>query len=225
MLWRDAPQRPGAQHSTDSYLPVFILLLVIVGLATFVDESPLIRVVVGLGILVAVVATLRATGSEPQRLRLLVAGATVLGVGVVIGGVVDRTASTAVVMLLVAASLGYAAFSLVCRILEQTSIRINEVLAALTTYLQLALVFALTYSAAARVGDADFFTNGMPGELGDFVYFSVVTVTTLGYGDLTPATDLGRSLVMIETLLGQIILVVLVAFLVGMLAKPADRKR
>ena len=49
-----------------------------------------------------------------------------------------------------------------------------------------------------------------------FEYLSFVTITTLGYGDITPLTDKASALVIIEAVVGQIYLVVLVAWLVGM---------
>jgi hypothetical protein len=52
--------------------------------------------------------------------------------------------------------------------------------------------------------------------LSSFFYFSFVTLSTLGYGDITPALQLSRNLVVFEALLGQIYLVVMVAWLVGM---------
>jgi hypothetical protein len=48
-----------------------------------------------------------------------------------------------------------------------------------------------------------------------FVYYSFVTLTTLGYGDITPATSLARSLCILEAVIGQLYLVVQVAWLVG----------
>ena len=57
-----------------------------------------------------------------------------------------------------------------------------------------------------------------PGQHGpaDFAYFSYITMATVGYGDLTPATGLPRTNAVLEALIGQIFLVVLVARLVGM---------
>ena len=49
-----------------------------------------------------------------------------------------------------------------------------------------------------------------------FAYFSYITMATVGYGDLTPATGLPRTNAVLEALIGQIFLVVLVARLVGM---------
>jgi hypothetical protein len=48
-----------------------------------------------------------------------------------------------------------------------------------------------------------------------FVYFSFVTLTTLGYGDITPVTSLAKSLCILEAVIGQLYLVVQVAWLVG----------
>ena len=51
---------------------------------------------------------------------------------------------------------------------------------------------------------------------GASVYFSFVTLTTLGYGDILPLTDRARSLAYLEAVIGQIYLAVLVGKLVGM---------
>ena len=51
----------------------------------------------------------------------------------------------------------------------------------------------------------------------NFLYFSFVTITTVGYGDLTARTSLGRSIAIAEALTGQIYLVTVVAAIVGVL--------
>ena len=48
-----------------------------------------------------------------------------------------------------------------------------------------------------------------------FFYFSFVTLTTLGYGDISPVLEIHRSVTMLEAIVGQIYLVVVVAWLVG----------
>ena len=52
----------------------------------------------------------------------------------------------------------------------------------------------------------------------DFMFFSLTTVTTLGYGKPTPATDVGQLLATTEALIGQLYLVVVVALIVGLMA-------
>jgi hypothetical protein len=54
-------------------------------------------------------------------------------------------------------------------------------------------------------------------------YFNFVTLTTVGYGDLTPLHPLVRRLATVEALLGQLYLAVLVARLVGLYIAQADR--
>ena len=49
-----------------------------------------------------------------------------------------------------------------------------------------------------------------------FIYYSFVTITTLGYGDISPLTGKAGGLSIIEAISGQIYLVVLVSWLVGM---------
>ena len=52
-------------------------------------------------------------------------------------------------------------------------------------------------------------------EIGSAMYFSFVTLTTLGYGDITPVNSFARSLAFLEAAMGQIYLTVLIASLVG----------
>lgn len=49
----------------------------------------------------------------------------------------------------------------------------------------------------------------------DYIYFSFVTLTTLGYGDITPVSDLAKSMTLIIAISGQMYLTILVAMLVG----------
>jgi hypothetical protein len=58
----------------------------------------------------------------------------------------------------------------------------------------------------------------------DFLYFSYASLTTVGYGDLSPAEDLGRMLAVSEALLGQLYLVTVVALLVGNIGRDRTRR-
>lgn len=49
-----------------------------------------------------------------------------------------------------------------------------------------------------------------------FQYYSFVTITTLGYGDVTPVSDVAKALSVLEAVVGQLYLVVVIAWLVGM---------
>ena len=70
--------------------------------------------------------------------------------------------------------------------------------------------------------DSHFFAQGAASSV-KYLYFSFVVITTLGFGDLTPRTDLGRVIVSLEALLGQVFLVTVVAVLVANLGRAARR--
>ena len=65
-----------------------------------------------------------------------------------------------------------------------------------------------------------------PGSFSAFIYFGFVTLTTLGYGDITPALPLARSLATFTTLVGQLYLVIIMAFIIGKFlnTKGTDQK-
>jgi voltage-gated potassium channel Kch len=95
-----------------------------------------------------------------------------------------------------------------------------------SVYLLFALIWAMAYGITETL-DPEAFSVPLAGEGpgwmsgetgkndGHLTYFSFVTLTTLGYGDITPASDLARLLAMMEAMLGQLFLVIIVARLVG----------
>jgi Ion channel len=94
----------------------------------------------------------------------------------------------------------------------------------LAIYLLLGMFFALLGGAVAAIDDGPYFAGDPHSERSDFLYFSYVTLSTTGYGDLSPVTDVGRMLAVIEALIGQIYLVTVVAMIVANLRPRAARQ-
>ena len=113
---------------------------------------------------------------------------------------------------------GYAAINILRIIVKSEKVTKETIFAAIVAYLLIALMWAFLYMILERAspGSFSFPDKGLWGETMRFEYLSFVTITTLGYGDITPITDQASALVMIEAVIGQIYLVVLVAWLVGM---------
>jgi hypothetical protein len=88
---------------------------------------------------------------------------------------------------------------------------------AICVYLLLGMVFVFVYGAVSSLGSGAFFSQAGTGDgtRALRVYFSYVTLATLGYGDYTPAGNLGHALAVVEALLGQLYLVTVVALLVA----------
>ena len=96
------------------------------------------------------------------------------------------------------------------------------IVASLCAYLLLAVWFTNAYSLINIVDPSSFRVLSEPsnsfGDTADglALYYSIVTLTTLGYGDIVPTNSFARMLAAVEAIVGQIYLVVLVARLVGM---------
>ena len=90
-------------------------------------------------------------------------------------------------------------------------IDVRTVLGAICIYLLLGIMYAFLYAAIGAIGSDPFFVQTHHPGIQIFLYFSFVTQTTVGYGDYTAATDLGRTIATTEALLGQIYLVTIVA--------------
>lgn len=100
------------------------------------------------------------------------------------------------------------------RIFNHKRVTAQTLAGAVSVYLLLALAFAYGLGALDQYASEPIF--GTEQGSTSFMYFSMVTITTLGYGDLTPMTTFARYLATAEAVLGQIFLVVVVARLVSM---------
>lgn len=100
----------------------------------------------------------------------------------------------------------------------QQDVSADLIAGAIVAYLLMALMWSLLYGVFEAAHPGSF--NLPPGTLqippALFRYFSLVTITTVGYGDITPATPTARAFANLEAVVGQLYLVILVSWLVGM---------
>lgn len=100
-------------------------------------------------------------------------------------------------------------------IVDQGEANVKAVTGAVCVYVLIGLLFVFLYGVIATVSSGDFFAQGTDGTRSLRLYFSFVTLATLGYGDYTPAHELGRTLAIVEALFGQLYLVTVIALLVS----------
>jgi hypothetical protein len=201
---------------TDSYGIVFLFLVVDYIFLTIGWTGPVAIIVSAVWLGLTMLLTFR-TSEVSHHLMLLarvaVAVVVVAALGVALGGG-DRASGTIAIIssLLVLAS----PIAIGWRILHHTRVTTQTVLGALCIYVLIGLIFANADYGVQLISGNSFFAQ--PGHHGpaDFAYFSYITMATVGYGDLSPATGLPRTNAVLEALIGQIFLVVLVARLVGM---------
>ncbi|MEV6524335.1 potassium channel family protein [Longispora sp. NPDC051575] len=85
----------------------------------------------------------------------------------------------------------------------------------LSVYLLLALLFGAVHQVAGQFVDGYLHGVQGPPDLSTALYFSVITLTTIGYGDITPGCDVARAVAVTEALVGQLYLVSVVARVVS----------
>jgi len=104
----------------------------------------------------------------------------------------------------------------------------HELLGAVTVYMLLGLTYANLYEGLTLLDPASItFSNGEPGPLrdfADFLYFSFVTLGTVGYGDVAPVTHASRLLAMSEAMMGVMYVAVVVGRVVGLHTAQATRR-
>jgi hypothetical protein len=177
-------------------LAVVTAACAIVGLVSAEAGPRLLRWAVALGAL-AVLLALAA---------LLGAGSSVLAVSALVGA------------LLLATSGG----KMLGAVLMEHEVGFRTILGAISVYVLLGILFTYVYLALDKFQGGDFF--GQPVKTGDFVFFSITTLTTTGYGNLVPVAQPGKMLSGLEMLVGQIFVVTLIAGLVS-LWRPGARRQ
>jgi hypothetical protein len=103
----------------------------------------------------------------------------------------------------------------------------NRIVGAICIYLLMGLVWAMMYLFIAQAVPGAF--NGIAQEVwyhnfADLAYYSFVTLTTLGYGDISPVAPIAKFLVYMEAVFGVFYMAILVASLVGIGINQAQKK-
>jgi hypothetical protein len=110
------------------------------------------------------------------------------------------------------------------RIAHHKRVTSETILGATCAYILFGLLFAFVFLALGELRDAPFFAQAGPHDASEYIYFSFVALTTLGFGDLSPAVGLPQALTVIEALLGSVFLVTLVARLVTLWVRQDELK-
>lgn len=192
-------------------LPVLAAQVLLAGV---VPQTPALDAAYRLGIYASLGLAMEA--ARPSRWAFV--AALLVGVaGVAVNGL--RPAGVHVPRLAVAA-VDLVFFAMVPVVVLRAAVRIrpigpSAILAAIYCYLLLAVVFAYLFAFVAAATPGAFSDSG-DHELGAYLYLSLVTLTTLGYGDLTPVHPFARNLAAFEALVGQLYLAITVARLVAL---------
>lgn len=115
----------------------------------------------------------------------------------------------------------YLIILLLKNLLTRKTITTDMIYCAIGIYLLIGIMWAGAYAIVESVFPGSF--SGDSGPV-DFIYFSFVTLTTVGYGDVAPLTVLSKRFAVLEAAMGSIYMAIIVALIVGRyLSAPADK--
>lgn len=112
--------------------------------------------------------------------------------------------------------LGYAVVTILLYLVRQEEVTAEMIMAAASEYVLIGLFFAFIYVLIEVVNPGSFSSSGSKVDRAGFLYFSFVTLTTTGYGDILPITIQARTLATLEAITGQLYMAITVARLVGL---------
>jgi hypothetical protein len=207
---------------TDQFGVVIVLiLLTIIIFATAVSNlGQMISVALSGGTLLFVLHTADA---RPRTFRISAVIVSLAVLSAVIALFLGDTVASAAVGLVGLLLALLAPLVILRRIVLSPRITIRLVLGALAIYLLLGLAYSYLFPLVATFTGVPFFVQTTAPAASDYIYFSYTTLATIGYGDFTAATSLGRMIAVSEGLVGQLYLVSAVALLVGNIGRTMRR--
>jgi hypothetical protein len=203
----------------DRFGRVLLLLIITVFFSISAPDEPWAWLTTAAALAVTLSIAMLASGAQPNVVRA--------GLGV---GVLGTGASIIIAVTQVGSARGYLALTtllltlitmgaIVRRLWLHVEISVLTILGAVCIYVLLGLSFAFAFAVVGNFGSQPFFASQEDGTGSDYMYFSFITLATVGYGDLTPQGGLGRALAVTEGLVGQVYLITAVAALVGNLGR------
>jgi hypothetical protein len=222
----DSPTGRKALRILDSYASLLALLLLNFFMLELIDDprwGAIVSTLLGAVALVIAISDPDAGEKVSRRQAILIVACVALAPIVLLtnSAQVLALAYLLPVALLVGATLPIT----IVRVLRHRRVTSETVLGALCTYVLLGLTFAFVYLAVSELRDAPFFVQEGPHQQSEYVYYSFVTLTTLGFGDLSPTVGLPQALTASEALVGQVFLVTLVARLVTLWGRSQMEER
>ena len=208
-----------ARQDRLGYGPVLVTVFLNIIVQLALPDEGYTRVISSIIAGFTLMLALYAAGVSAKRLKI-VGVIVVLSVLASIGGTASQSQAGNILTPAVGFMLSIGAPLAIARdLIRQPEVTTRSVIGAATIYLLIGVFFGQVYTLMASAGDTPFFAQGTDGTIAERLYFSFITITTVGYGDFTAATQWGRAFAAAEALIGQLYLVTVISVLVGNLGR------
>jgi hypothetical protein len=208
---------------TVRYLAILVLILATIGFQLAAPDTEWARLVIVLlqgGTLFLALQVGRIHGALDRVLLALIGVSLALSAFALAGfATLGDTAARVINLLLLAYAPIAIFFGMVGDMRARHRVTVRTIIGVLSIYLLIGLIFTFIFGIIAAESSGTFFKHGVEGNSSDYLYFSYATLTTVGYGDLVANLHVGRSIAIIEALIGQIYLVSVVSLIVGNLGR------
>jgi Ion channel len=191
-----------------------VLLVLLIGsfVALGFANNTWARLVAGALELTALAVGFLASGLTRRYRRLGLVG--LVGIAAIVLTAVGGDTATGISQIAGVVVLATLLLGVLDRVLHHEVVTIQTLFGAVCAYFLIGLMFSSVYGALNDLGDTAVFGEAVDRSV--FSYFSFVTLTTVGFGDFTAVTDIGRRIAVIEAVIGQVFIAILLARLVSL---------
>jgi hypothetical protein len=198
------------------FLFLFISIVLMFVLRPFLEGFVGIRLLMNIFFTLVLISGVFAVHEKRGPFIAALSMALLAGVGLWSHRITEITAFGVMSHIVTILFLGYLASVILSYIFRNKKITADMIMGGICVYFLLGWLWADIYALIEILQPGSFRpAMGSSTDLWDYIYYSFVTLTTLGYGDVTPVSDAAQSFAILEATTGQLFIAVLIARLVG----------
>jgi Ion channel len=209
------------------YIFLLAMLLAMLAVVPFLEGFIGLRILFNVFLSVVLVSAVYALSQKIRHLMIAVVLAIPMLISIWFDYFVRSDAIFLIGRICGVMFIAFTIYHILRHIFRELEVTRDTIAGATAVYLLFAIMWSFLYAVLERLQPGSFAVSVAEtiGERNVFIYFSFVTITTLGYGDITPLTSLAGSMAILEAVVGQLYLVVLVSWLVGMYVSQRSKSR